>query len=130
MTNRQTFLPYEEITENCSFFIRPNGLERRKCSLTTKYESLPDIPISFILNELSQTQNLVDEIDEILEDNGYSASLINLSRSAKRYKNCLTALLDNFAVHEHLEELERNPYLVERAIIESWKRQRLESSHY
>lgn len=96
--------------------------------MKTKYESLPDIPISFILNELSQTQNLVNEIDEILEDNGYSASLINLSRSAKRYKNCLTALLDNFAIHEHLEELERNPYLVERAIIESWKRQRLEST--
>lgn len=96
--------------------------------MTTKYESLPDIPISFVLNEIAQTKNLINEIDEILEDNGYSASLINLLRSAKRYKTCLEALLDNFANDLRLREFESKPYLVERAMIESWKKKRKEES--
>ena len=95
--------------------------------MKTKYESLPDIPISFILNEIDQTMILIKEVDELLEDNGYSASLIKLRKNAEKYKNCMFALLDNFANKTHLEKLERNPYLVERAIIESWKKHRQES---
>lgn len=95
--------------------------------MKTKYESLPDIPISFILNEIDQTVILIKEVDELLEDNGYSASLIKLRKSAEKYKNSMFALLDNFANQTHLEKLERNPYLVERAIIESWKKHRQES---